>query len=261
MLKLYDSSNKRLVLIKEEASPKFWENHWERCRPKYTNKNKFIEKYLNRHLNDKEGLILEAGCGIGDKVYYTHHNGYKVVGIDYAKNTIRRTKRKHPELKLVLGDINYLPFKSNVYKCIWCLGVIEHFYNGFDQAVIEMYRILQRGGVLLLSFPVISPIRKIKIIIQLYPHVHFKYKKNNFYQYIYTEKFIKNKAEDHGFKLVQKSKYDGVKGLKDELCFLKYFLQKIYDSQNLAIRIVKFILNFIIGPIAGHMSLMVFKKL
>lgn len=259
MLKLYDCPNNRLIFIKEKATPDFWDNHWGRYKLKFTNKNRFIKKYLRKYFNDKEGLILEAGCGVAEKVYWMHYNGYNVIGIDYAKRTIITTKNVYPELKLVIGDINHLPFKSNIYRCIWCLGVIEHFPSGFDDAVIEMYRVLQNNGFLFLSFPVLSLLRKVKIKFGLYKSFSPEYK-NNFYQYDYDEDFVKKKLERYRFKYVKSSRYDGIKGLKDEIALFKYFLQKIYYPHGLLHRMVKFILNALLNPITGHMCIMVLRN-
>lgn len=260
MLKLYDRVNNRLIFIKEKATPMFWDVHWEKHNLKFTNRNRFIRKYLNRYFDNKEELILEAGCGIADKVLYMHYNGYKVIGIDYAKNTIIRAKSAYPELKLIIGDIRRLPFKSGIYRCIWCLGVIEHFIDGFEDAIIELYRVLQNKGVLFLSFPTLSPIRKIKIKLSFYKPISYEYEKL-FYQYAFDEDIVKRKLEEYGFRYIESSRYDGIKGLKDEISLLKYFLQKIYDSHNFALKISRIILNWILNPIASHMCLIVFKKI
>lgn len=207
----------------------------------------------------KKGLILEAGCGVGDKVYQMHYNGYNVVGIDFAKNTIARTKRVHPELILIIGDINHLPFKSNTFEVIWCIGVIEHLFHGFDEIIFEMYKVLKKNSILFLSFPTLSPIRKFKVKLGLYQPVSSVYE-NSFYQYAYDEDIVKEKVEEYGFKNIENSRYDGIKGLKDEIIMIKPILQKIYDSHYLTFRIFKYILNAIINPISGHMCLMVFRK-
>lgn len=68
------------------------------------------------------------------------------------------------------------------------------------------------------------------------------------------------KTRHFNFELLEQVRYDGIKGLKDEIKLIRPFLQKIYQSHNWLIRIVKYVLNTLTNPIAGHMCFMVFKK-
>jgi len=262
MLKYYDPINKRLVYIKESATSEFWDDHWGQYTKqiKFSRSNRFIKKYLNTYLPDKNGVVLETGCGLGDKVYYMHHNGFKVIGIDFAKNTLINVKRRYAELNLVIGDCFSLPFKSNSFIACWSLGVIEHFFNGYDKIIIEINRVLENNGFLFLSFPCISPIRKIKAKLKLYQEINQLMLCNDFYQFALSENEVIQKICNLGFVLLEKIRYDAVKGLKDEISILKPILQNLYDSQNYFFRAIKYLLNTFLAPITGHMSFMVFKK-
>ena len=65
----------------------------------------------------------------------------------------------------------------------------------------------------------------------------------------------------NGFKLIKRVRYDGIKGLKDKVSILKRILQKLYDSSNPLMRVVRYILNYLIMPLTGHMSLLILKKI
>jgi len=262
MLKFYDSLNKRLVYIKESATSTFWDEHWSQHinQVKFSHSNRFIKKYLDKYLPDKSGIVLESGCGLGEKVYCMHHNGFKVIGLDFAKSTVINVKKRYPELNLVIGDCFSLPFKSDAFRACWSIGVIEHFYDGYDNLIIEINRILVNNGFLFISFPNMSPLRKLKAKLRLYEEIDQSISDNNFYQFVLNENKVIQNICNFGFILLEKSRYDGIKGLKDEIVISKPILQKIYDSRNYFIRAVKYVLNSILSPITGHMSFMVFKK-
>lgn len=103
-----------------------------------------------------------------------------------------------------------------------------------------------------------SPLRKLKACFWLYsglPH-DFQPRRDNFYQFaLDVENTIKH-FDLYGFKLLYLERMDGVKGLKDELFFLKSILQKIYDSRLLVLRGCKKIMDMMFKKYCGHSVLL-----
>lgn len=260
MLKLYDCVNRRLIFIGEKASSHFWESHWQKQEPAFSGSNRFVSKHANKYLTISNGPILEAGCGIGSIVYCLHNDGYNVIGLDFAVNTLLRTKKICPALHLVGGDVTRVPFNKEIFQAWWSLGVIEHFCLGYEELIYECKNTLKKGGYLFISFPYMSPIRKLKAMLGLYQKFKLGFSLDSFYQFAYDEKMVVQKFNQAGFRVIERTKYDGVKGLKDEVTLLKPFLQKIYDSSNLYVRLVKYILNILITPLTGHMCFLILKK-
>lgn len=264
MLRLYDPLNKRLIYIREKTSPDFWDKHWQKSmeETKPPTSNRFTRNTMHRYLHYRKGIVLEGGCGAGDKVYCMHNDGYNVVGTDFAEKTIHRVKQTYPELNLIVADCFYLPFKSEIFIAYWSLGVIEHFWNGYDGLIAEISRVLEKNGYLFITFPSMSPLRKIKATFGLFEKYTTPSSKiiNTFYQFALNEDEVIKKFLYNGFRLLEKKRYDVIKGLKDEINFLKPILQKFYDSPSYYARIGKFVLNSIITGITGHMSFLVFKK-
>ncbi|MGR3318585.1 MAG: hypothetical protein ACUZ8O_08905 [Candidatus Anammoxibacter sp.] len=68
----YDAVNNRLVYLNQKADSAFWDKHRQTHNLqniiKAPPKNRFIIKTTRKYLQDG-GRILEAGCGMGDKVY------------------------------------------------------------------------------------------------------------------------------------------------------------------------------------------------
>ena len=263
-MKLYDKVNQRLILFKQKADSHYWNKHWQTAdltgKVKAGKNNRFIKNFTAKFL--KPGAkILEGGCGIGQNVYGLKSWGYEAYGIDFAKETIERTKRKFPELKVSAQDVRKLDFPDNFFDGYWSLGVIEHFWEGYDEILKEAKRVIKPGGCLFLTFPYMSPLRKFKAKLGLYPI--FKRNKvnlSNFYQFILDADKVKKDVEKYEFKCCLQCPFDATKGIKDEILFLNPILKEVYNSQNIFAKIIRFLISILFSKRTSHMILLVFQK-
>lgn len=265
-MKYFDSENNRLVFEEKKATPDFWDALW-----KDDNLKKYVEGYRNDWFvsritkkfiaPDKMNKILEGGCGKGQYVYSLDSSGYDAHGVDYAAKTVSKINELFPTLKISYGNVENLNFPDGHFTGYWSLGVIEHFYDGYDKMAKEMKRVIGPGGYLFLTFPCISRLRKLKASNKKYPQFEEKnFKKENFYQFALDPGLVQKDFEKLGFELVKKQPLDGIKGLKDEISFLRYPLQKIYSSDNRLLQIFKIVFSAILAPLTGHSILLIFKK-
>ena len=116
-----------------------------------------IEKYM-----PKPAKVLESGCGAGRYVKYLHDRGWDVTGLELDKGTVDMVRKHWPELNIVLGDAADSPFKANTFDGIISLGVIEHWTEGPETPLAEIYRTLKPGGTALINAPVLNTVRKLK---------------------------------------------------------------------------------------------------
>jgi len=258
----YDKDNNKLVVFGYKADSYYWDKHWQVdnfvAKVESGANNRFIKKYVTKFLRPG-ARILEGGCGIGQNVYGLTSWGYDAYGVDFAKGVIKRIKRNFPDLKVIVQDIRRLAFKDNFFDGYCCLGVIEHFIEGYDEILDEAKRVIKPEGYLFLSFPHISTLRRVKMKLKHYKILNNSCKIGNFYQFILDASKVEEKLSKYGFKLVGKSPFDAVKGMKDEISFLKPILQILYDSQNLFARSIKFLISMIFANVAGHGILLIFK--
>ena len=105
-------------------------------------------------------VMLEGGCGRGQYVAYYGSRGFTVVGLDFAREWLKAARAECPELKLCTGDVGALPFADGTFDLYYSGGVVEHFEGGADRALAEARRVLKPDGVLLLSVPYFSPLRR-----------------------------------------------------------------------------------------------------
>jgi SAM-dependent methyltransferase len=102
---------------------------------------------------DQSAPILEAGCGMGQIVYYLRQRHYRAIGLDYAPEAIEPTVQRFPGLPLYVGDVHHLPFAPDFFGGYLSFGVVEHFEQGPGAALDEAYRVLRPGGTLVLTVP------------------------------------------------------------------------------------------------------------
>ena len=69
-------------------------------------------------------------------------------------------------------DVRNLNFDDGFFDGYWSLGVIEHFYEGYERIIKEVNRVIKRNGFVFLTFPSLSFLRKFKSKWGLYVDYH-----------------------------------------------------------------------------------------
>ena len=211
---------------KTASSSRFWEEHWKKFLQgnSLTNfyqsfsENSLIVKVFEKYL-PRDGKILEAGCGSAQYVYILTQRGYDIEGIDFAEETISFVNSEFPQLPVHVGNVFHLGYPDRSLSGYISLGVIEHFKEGSQRILKEAYRVLDKGGILILSVPYFNPLRRIKKCFGFYES------DGEFYQYAFTKREVNVFLIQTGFKVLDHCYYDLYKGLKDELPFIAPLLQ------------------------------------
>ena len=262
----FDQAKKQLIYIKNKTNPSFWDSLWKldkNIRSEIIGmKNTFVSRITKQYLKPRDGIILEGGCGRGGKVASLVNNGYRVIGIDYAEKTISTLNQYAPKLDIRLGDVRKLPFDDNYFIGYWSLGVIEHFWEGYESIALEMFRVIKDNGYLFLAFPYMSPLRRMKGRFRLYTLWQKTMPNDNFYQFALNSKLVIRDFQQLGFKLVRAHPFDIEDGVKDEILIIKSLLQKLYDykGNNIFIKLIRKSIFIILSPIAKHCILLILKK-
>jgi ubiquinone/menaquinone biosynthesis C-methylase UbiE len=245
-----------LIFVGQGATADFWDKQWGDDfvkEIKNVSDDTLVVKITKRFL-PSPAKILEGGCGRGQYVYALKRNGYNTYGVDYAKETIEQITKSFPDLKVYLGDVRKLSFADNEFDGYWSLGVIEHFYEGYGEIIKEMSRVIKPGGYLFLSFPVMSPYRRLKAALGMYPKfVEDNLDKNVFYQFSLDYGRVVGELKVLGFKLDYRHYTNGFKTLKEESLFAP--LAKIPILSRLLKRFANAFSFFL-----GHTILLVFRK-
>ena len=263
---LYSPEKNSLVYIKSEATPNFWDAEWlnnskaiRRGYQKKTYVTKITEKYLG-----SGSSILEGGCGSGVHVRSLHESGFAVTGIDFASKTVQWLNDNAPDLNIQYGDVRSLPFEPDVIDGYWSLGVIEHFWCGYQDILSEAYRVLKPGGYLFLTFPMISGYRQSKINNNKYGIMPNTDKQpTDFYQFALSVESVSKSLQSNGFSVARVDGLSALKGFKEEVNnpLLKKLLTNICSSESLYKKVIAKILSLIL-PVKyfGHSALIIATK-
>jgi len=95
--------------------------------------------------------ILEIGCGAGNVLEQVHRGN--LWGIDISASILGKAKQKlSKQVTLLQADAQSLPFKDQAFKQLICSEVLEHLLEPLA-SLEEMARVLNRGGVVVVSVP------------------------------------------------------------------------------------------------------------
>ncbi|XHH10167.1 MAG: class I SAM-dependent methyltransferase [Candidatus Bathyarchaeia archaeon] len=70
----------------------------------------FIKKTVS-----SEGWVLDLACGTGRHTIPLMAEGFSVVGLDVSLKLLKIAQQRQPQAELVRADMQYLPFKENVF--------------------------------------------------------------------------------------------------------------------------------------------------
>lgn len=112
---------------------------------------KFQDEWFKKmvRLVQKNGLILDNGCGVGQLSKYFPTE--KIVGLDISQGMLGKAKYKLQYL--VRGDGQFLPFRDEMFDIIICRSLLHHLPDP-RVALLEMHRVLKPNGELVLTEPI-----------------------------------------------------------------------------------------------------------
>jgi SAM-dependent methyltransferase len=206
----------------------------------------YIQKYI-----PKTSYILESGCGSGRYVRYLQDRGWNIVGLEWSQETVQIINDVWPDLKIYQGDVANSLFEDETFDAVISLGVIEHFPEGPDLPLHDIYRILKPGGVALITVPCLNTIRKIKRAIWWNEMIeiprmvyrtyikktpislnrfnrHYKYSVSpayGFYEYHMTHPEFASEIENTGFEVLEHFDFGQIDGIYHELNLFNSFIK------------------------------------
>ena len=117
------------------------------------------EKYLNSFeqgklfplLGDIKGKkVLDAGAGTGRLTVELARLGAEVTVLDISEEMLKILQKKNPKVKIVVGDVENMPFEKESFDLVVAAFVIVHLKNPI-RVFDEVYRVLKDGGKFLVT--------------------------------------------------------------------------------------------------------------
>ena len=209
------NENNRIAYYKIDAPEQadLWDKLWETATPEDLKSfyAPYRKGYLGRgtlprvfikHL-PTNGVILEGGCGMAQYVLALRTRGYDCVGVDFAASTVVRVKTYLPDTPVTVDDILNLQVEDKTFAAYISLGVMEHFQEGPDKAIKEAYRVLKKGGLLLVSIPQVFKWRKERANSQDTPLPE----NASFYQYAFSVEEFGALLKQYEFEIISQYGY------------------------------------------------------
>jgi len=134
-----------------------WYRLFDRLRRRV---NRTLVNFLTRHLHDSDiqstarTRTLEAGSGPGfaTSLLTQRPDITLAVCLDIDVNALREARRRDPELPVVVGDINRMPFADGVFDVVFNSSTVEHLDEPLA-AVREMHRVCHPAGRVFVGVP------------------------------------------------------------------------------------------------------------
>jgi len=112
---------------------------------------KRIRIALGTSTENKDGKILDVGCGTGYFTLQLSKLYGEAVGIDLSKKMIKiaeislKYERAREKVEFIVADGEYMPVRSNTFDTVLCLDFLHHVSN-VPSVVKEMERVTTLGG-------------------------------------------------------------------------------------------------------------------
>lgn len=134
--------------IKEfDYEKKVWGAEEVRLSPFYIQGLKL--RYTLDALKGIKGKVLDIGCGGGNmaKAIKFYRPDLDVYGIDISKTAIKVAKKNVEDVNFISASCEKIPFKDHTFDALVMYDVLEHMAYP-DKTIIEMKRILKKGGLI-----------------------------------------------------------------------------------------------------------------
>ena len=229
---------------------------------------------FNKYNLNHNGSMLDVGCGEGRHIFgiMQEYPMMKCVGLDMDDDSLKKAEEGYSYFEsisevgaeFIKGSAYSLPFPDNTFDLIVCSEVLEHLH-AYNDAVIEINRVLKPGGKFFASVPAFWPEKICWYLSKEYqnqPGGHLR---------IFDQKKLIHEIEDRGFKFLSSEKFHSI---HSPYWWLRCFFWKSQEK-NLLVKVYKKILerhilkkpriidniDKLMNPIMGKSFSMYFKKI
>ena len=98
-----------------------------------------------------QAKILDLACGTGALSRRLEERGFRVTGLDFSFESLRRMKQATRTIKPVQADAAALPFGPGSFDVVTCMGAWRHFPEP-QRVLNEVCRVLRPDGLFLVGY-------------------------------------------------------------------------------------------------------------
>jgi len=109
---------------------------------------------------EKEGLILDVGCGTGILFDQVADQANEIVGLDFSKKCLLQAKERISNksvrnVQLILADADNMPFHNKVFSTVFAMTILQNMPRP-SKTLSEIKRVSRND-----AFFVVSGLKKI----------------------------------------------------------------------------------------------------
>lgn len=95
--------------------------------------------------------ILEVGCGTGIFTEFFCQIQVKPIAVDISYDLLQEAMERNPNIIFIQADAENLPFKVNVFDCVFGVSILHHL--DISAALRSIKAVLKNNGVIIFSEP------------------------------------------------------------------------------------------------------------
>jgi SAM-dependent methyltransferase len=161
----------------------------------------------------RPGVVLEAGCGLGQYVLLLRERGWQAIGVDWSADALATAHRVSPVPLAAMG-LTALALRDGAVASYVSLGVVEHDPAGPDAILAEARRVLAPDGTLVISVPYVNGLRRLGARWIRRQNHALEAAGGSFYQYAFTRAELLGALARHGFTPMAVHPYDPARVLR-----------------------------------------------
>jgi len=122
--------------------------------------------------------VLECGCGAGRFTEVLLNQGAIVTSMDLS-SAVDANQENFPQNethRIIQADIGELPFETQQYDAVFCLGVVQHTPDS-EVTIKNLYEMVKPGGVLIFDHYTSNLWHKLSFYTRVAPLVRFAFKR------------------------------------------------------------------------------------
>lgn len=167
--------------------------------------NRLIQKWASEKLNGEvlKTDLFEEAIGTNDEIIFglMEKNKGKLWGMDISKVIVEKAKenalKKKVEIEASIQDARKTTFESNKFDLIISNSTLDHFPE-LDKALLDHYRILKKGGTLILTIHN----KNNPLVLIIFFFMRMFYRRKDFTNTAYSYGYLKRKLKRIGFRII-----------------------------------------------------------